>query len=206
MTRLLVGTLCLVTFFGLVVICILTFIPSKTQIFSTFSFNSECAIACWHNIQLGKTTLLQSEKLLRQDKTINDVRNSENRFCWTANIWTGCINIDDVNQPIKDITFYPPTDSGFRLGDAIQALGQPLASANACMTQDTMIPQLTILILFKHHIQLVAMASIWNNGFHLDPQMKVITVSYYDMPEFVARNSQPWQGFAKITSSAGNCE
>ncbi len=202
MKRLWRGTLILLAVLSAVQGCLLTVSKASDPPFLTLFAQQGCDSPCWHHIQLGKTTLTQAEVILRQDMTIRDLGFSEDGLCWTAGNWQGCLGSDSGQQTVNSMTFYPP-DGDFRLGDAVQVFGEPLASADACLFQDDGPFETTALILFAHQVQLTVSAP--TATFSLSPSMRVNMISYSRVPS-PAQFSSPWRGFTLLNDSAGNCE
>ncbi len=206
MDRLLIWTIRLISLLSLVILLVSNLNRSAANSAPQAIFTDSCAAPCWHHIYPGTTTLSQAERQFGQDKTARKIQSADTGLCWLSGFWRVCLNHADLAQIVTDIDFYPLATTRFQLGDALQSLGQPIASANACLFEDGDLSELTALVLFDNHVQLSVTAPTSNAEFHLTPSMKVTTIIYNATADPLSRYSAIWHGFSRMTNSAGNCE
>jgi hypothetical protein len=98
-----------------------------------------CSQPCWHGIHPNATTLAQAEAILRTDKTLRINAYTGDTLCWQMQSDTfaqGCAytfkNLGANNNWITIINLMPH-ENAFRLGDAVNIFGLPVAVEPSCL-------------------------------------------------------------------------
>jgi hypothetical protein len=167
-----------------------------------------CAQPCWQGIQPGKTTLDKVAELLREQSasTKHSIQSLySNELCWdTPSVpsWRGCVRRQwEVNPgtPIKSIELEPPPDT-LRLGDAINVLGEPVAS-RLCQVSRGRLPAvpgdgIIAHVYFRGNVFVTAYSPGQPNEARLTPDMLVRWLFYYAAAEPLYDDGVPrWRGF-----------
>jgi hypothetical protein len=124
---------------------------------------------CWHDIQIGKTSVDQAKQLLAADRQFTLTASKYSDItgwvsCWEPSaLGHGCIGEGEVE-------LQPPPDT-FHLADAIYLFGYPIAATNCGSFGD--FPSNVTFIYLQEHILIVVYSSWQRNIEVFDPSLIV---------------------------------
>lgn len=172
-----------------------------------------CSQPCWHDIQIGKTTVKQAEALLKQDsKFVVELNIDPNSFgaggmSWEAQsgpIDWGAADPQIPNDPNSPVNFLYMYLDDLRLGDAIQVFGEPVGY-ELCWRTDTMDAH----VHFNNHIDVLVSGIYIDMMGHMSafaPNQNVAAVIYHPLDQQPYRRElRPWEGFKAPSKDGWKC-
>jgi hypothetical protein len=174
-----------------------------------------CPQPCWRGIQPGKTTLDQAEVILRADGKFTLEPNSftdpfgkiNYQLCWSrssAPRWEGCATrrgSPNPNDPIDDIVLIPE----IRLGEVVQALGQPTGFQLRLGT-DTIDADLYFGGNIRVDAGIIYSAMMSSYNYQLTPYITIVRVTYFRPEQQPRCNPHPWRGFGTPGRDTWRCQ
>jgi hypothetical protein len=153
-----------------------------------FALN-DCGPLCWHNVQLGKTTIAEAERILSADPDIV-MRGKDGAGCqvtWdmavNGTMWRGriCGNRNaQPGQPVTwlDLTALDKTNTQFTLLDAILLYGRPTAVQCGETYLHRSPATYSASVAFKNGTQIGWTRDLPYSGLLFDPLMPVTWIRH----------------------------
>jgi hypothetical protein len=170
---------------------------AQPPMLSQLNIDSCIGTTCSHNIQLGKTTYIDTVILMRAlpaYKVDHKLSDGRNRVCWEPMVpqgWIGCVygQLTEADPVVDTLTVSFDPSASFQLGDAISEFGQPISATCGDPTYPSAV------VLFKGNID-VWVALDKNAAGQLSPALPVLWIDYYkgDPPD----NPPQWTGFSAL--------
>ena len=163
--------------------------------------SGDCPQPCWHGIRPGVTTIDEAKALLRIDKTVTRVEQTELQLCWqlperlATEDGRSCLFRHAESRQVTSLGLSISSDA-MQLGDAFLLFGSP-RWIDGCQEQP-----LTILY-FDRGTYIFLAPSLQTQSWRLRPEMTVLQIGYFDEGGFKQRGYLPrWQGFVTVPSCA----
>lgn len=183
----------------------------REAILRGFGLNA-CEAACWHGLEINKSTFAEVANTLQSDQTIRLVTPDPHSTCQfrlsltvESTDWAGdvCVRGDTIRE------IYLRTgavDSGFTVGDALAIWGAPESIVCANYIPDA--PSYTAITLtFRSGVAVSVVRPSIRPNMLFDPAISINRIFYVQRVGFVNQYTHPWRGF--ITNAlfkAGYCQ